>query len=65
MRITDAGGVREVDLVAGNTAVSFHWHWTETNAGPGGTGNTVDLHGHEKWLLVYQPQLRPSFCSLR
>lgn len=31
--------------------VEFHWHWTGTNTGPGGTGNAVDLKGHEQWLL--------------
>jgi uncharacterized protein (TIGR02246 family) len=31
--------------------VSFYWHWTGTNTGPGGTGNAVDLKGHEEWTL--------------
>lgn len=29
----------------------FHWRWTGTNTGPGGTGNAVDLRGHEEWTL--------------
>ncbi len=31
--------------------VEFHWRWTGTNTGPGGTGNGVDLRGHEKWTF--------------
>jgi len=31
--------------------VEFHWHWTGTNSGPGGTGNAVDLKGYEQWTL--------------
>ena len=34
----------------GDRAV-FRWHWTGTNAGPGGTGHAVDLRGHEEWIL--------------
>jgi steroid delta-isomerase-like uncharacterized protein len=29
----------------------FHWHWTGTNSGPGGTGNAVDLNGYEVWTM--------------
>lgn len=29
----------------------FHWTWTGTNTGPGGTGRTVDLQGYEVWTL--------------
>jgi hypothetical protein len=31
--------------------VQFHWRWTGTNTGPGGTGNAVDLRGYEQWTL--------------
>jgi hypothetical protein len=31
--------------------VQFHWRWTGTNTGPGGTGNAVDLRGFEQWTL--------------
>lgn len=31
--------------------VEFHWRWTGTNTGPGGTGNAVDLRGVERWTL--------------
>jgi len=27
----------------------FHWTWTGTNTGPGGTGRPVCLSGHEVW----------------
>jgi len=26
----------------------FHWTWTGTNTGPGGTGKAVRLHGYER-----------------
>jgi uncharacterized protein (TIGR02246 family) len=29
----------------------FHWTWTGTNTGPGGTGRAVDLHGYERWTI--------------
>lgn len=29
----------------------FHWRWTGTNTGPGGTGRSVDLRGYEEWTL--------------
>ncbi|MDX1579392.1 MAG: nuclear transport factor 2 family protein [Gemmatimonadota bacterium] len=29
----------------------FHWTWTGTNTGPGGTGRSVNLQGHEEWTL--------------
>jgi steroid delta-isomerase-like uncharacterized protein len=31
--------------------VEFHWHWTGTHTGPGGTGSTVDLVGFEQWTM--------------
>ena len=31
--------------------VDFHWRWTGTNTGPGGTGAPVDLEGFERWTL--------------
>ena len=43
--------VRLVELRETNSHVEFHWHWTGTNSGPGGTGNTVDLRGYEQWTL--------------
>jgi ketosteroid isomerase-like protein len=29
----------------------FHWRWTGTNTGPGGTGNAVNLRGFEQWTF--------------
>lgn len=29
----------------------FHWTLTGTHTGPGGTGNSVRISGHESWLL--------------
>ncbi|BCS32407.1 hypothetical protein TBR22_A16210 [Luteitalea sp. TBR-22] len=29
----------------------FHWIWTGTNTGPGGTGRSVRLSGHERWTF--------------
>jgi steroid delta-isomerase-like uncharacterized protein len=43
--------VRLVELRQTEAHVEFHWHWTGTNTGPGGTGNAVDLRGHERWIL--------------
>ena len=30
----------------------FHWIWTGTNTGPGGTGNSVRMSGYEEWTLT-------------
>jgi len=29
----------------------FHWIWTGTNTGPGGTGRAVRITGFEEWTL--------------
>jgi hypothetical protein len=34
---------------AGHTI--FHWTWTGTNTGPGGTGKPVHLSGYEQWAI--------------
>jgi hypothetical protein len=31
--------------------VVFHWIWTGTNTGPGGTGRAVNLQGSEEWTI--------------
>jgi hypothetical protein len=31
--------------------VVFHWLWTGTNTGPGGTGKSVRMVGYEEWTL--------------
>ena len=43
--------VKLVKLVERGEQVRFHWHWTGTNTGPGGTGRSVDLRGHETWTF--------------
>lgn len=30
---------------------TFHWTWTGTNTGPGGTGMPVRITGYEDWTL--------------
>lgn len=30
---------------------TFHWTWTGTNTGPGGTGNAVRISGYEEWTF--------------
>lgn len=30
---------------------AFHWTWTGTNTGPGGTGKAVRISGYEEWTL--------------
>lgn len=32
-------------------ATVFHWTWTGTNSGPGGTGKAVHLQGYERWTF--------------
>jgi len=29
----------------------FHWTWSGTNSGPGGTGRAVRISGYEEWTL--------------
>ena len=29
----------------------FHWIWTGTNTGPGGTGKSVRMRGYEEWTM--------------
>ena len=29
----------------------FHWMWTGTNTGPGGTGRFVRIRGYEEWTM--------------
>ena len=44
--------VRLVELRETEDYVEFHWYWTGTNTGPGGTENAVDLRGFEQWTLA-------------
>ncbi len=43
--------VRLVELRQVDGHIEFHWRWTGTNTGPGGTGRAVDLNGYEQWTL--------------
>ncbi|MDX1577242.1 MAG: ester cyclase [Gemmatimonadota bacterium] len=38
-------------LVEGPEGLEFHWTLSGTNTGPGGTGNRVQISGHEAWRL--------------
>ena len=39
-RVEDEGG-----------QVVFHWIWTGTNSGPGGTDKPVRIRGYEEWIM--------------
>jgi len=39
------------DLAVEGDRVEYHWTFTGTNTGPGGTGNTVRVSGYEEWTL--------------
>lgn len=41
--------VRMESIESTPTGAIFHWLWTGTNTGPGGTGNPVRLNGFEEW----------------
>ena len=34
-----------------NGLVVFHWIWTGTNSGPGGTDRFVRIRGYEEWTM--------------
>ena len=38
----------------------FHWHWTGTHTGPGGTGNSVSMKGYEQWTFDEDGLIRQS-----
>ena len=40
--------------------VEFHWTWTGTNTGPGGTGRAVRITGYEEWTLSPDGLIRES-----
>jgi hypothetical protein len=33
------------------TGTEFHWTFTGTNTGPGGTGNRIQISGYELWKI--------------
>lgn len=44
----------EVEMVAtqkDGDGARFDWRWTGTNTGPGGTGRSVNIRGHETWTF--------------
>lgn len=41
--------VRMDAVIRSGPKVVFHWTWTGTNTGPGGTGRAVRISGYEEW----------------
>lgn len=41
--------MRELEI--GDELVRYHWRFTGTNTGPGGTGAPVDVVGYEQWTM--------------
>lgn len=39
------------DLVVDGERIEYHWTFTGTNTGPGGTGNAVRVNGYEEWTI--------------
>jgi hypothetical protein len=39
------------DVVCKDESVEFHWTFTGTNTGPGGTGKAVRISGFEEWTF--------------
>lgn len=39
------------DLVVEGDRIEFHWTFTGTNTGPGGTGKAVRVSGYEEWTI--------------
>jgi len=44
--------VRLDSVVPTANGARFHWLWTGTNSGPGGTGNAVRMVGYEDWTFA-------------
>lgn len=40
------------DLLVADSGIEFHWTFTGTNTGPGGTGNRVRVTGFEEWTIA-------------
>jgi predicted ester cyclase len=38
-------------VVQAGPSTIFHWTWTGTNTGPGGTGKAVHISGYEEWTI--------------
>lgn len=43
--------VRMDSVVQADAKAIFHWTWTGTNRGPGGTGKAVRISGYEEWTF--------------
>lgn len=43
--------VRMDSVIQTGTGAVFHWTWTGTNSGPGGTGKSVRISGFEEWTF--------------
>ena len=43
--------IEMIDLRMTETGAEYHWRFTGTNTGPGGTGNAVDFSGYEAWTF--------------
>ena len=39
------------ELVVDGDRIEYHWTFTGTNTGPGGTGNAVRVVGYEEWTI--------------
>ena len=39
------------DLVVNGDRIEYHWTFTGTNTGPGGTGKAVRVKGYESWTI--------------
>ncbi len=39
------------ELLVQDGGIKFHWTFTGTNTGPGGTGNRVQVSGYEAWTM--------------
>ena len=39
------------DVVLNDETVEYHWTFTGTNTGPGGTGQAVRITGFEEWTI--------------
>ncbi|WP_411767991.1 DUF1348 family protein [Winogradskyella sp. A3E31] len=50
-------------LVVKSNATEYHWRFKGTNTGPGGTGNTVDFSGFERWIFDENGKIQQSMGS--
>jgi hypothetical protein len=39
------------DVVINDETVEYHWTFTGTNTGPGGSGKAVRITGFEQWIF--------------